>query len=54
MRHPFIKKAKKNAYLMDLIDRHRKWRATRGNETDSDSGKLGESIFFFLSVGGEG
>jgi len=41
MRHPFIKKAKKNHVLMDLIDRHRKWRLTRGNETDSDSG--GES-----------
>ena len=41
MRHPFIKKAKKNSYLIDLIDRHRKWKITRGDETDSDSG--GES-----------
>ena len=41
MRHPFIKKAKKNSYLMDLIDRHRKWKITRGEESDSDSG--GES-----------
>ena len=41
MRHPFIKKAKKNSYLMDLIDRHRKWKLTRGEESDSDSG--GES-----------
>jgi len=41
MKHPFIKKAKKNAYLMDLIDRHRKWKLTRGEESDSDSG--GES-----------
>jgi len=41
MRHPFIKKAKKNSYLMDLIDRHRKWKLTRGEESDTDSG--GES-----------
>jgi len=41
MRHPFIKKAKKNSYLMDLIDRYRKWKLTRGDESDSDSG--GES-----------
>ena len=41
LRHPFIKKAKKNSYLMDLIDRYRKWKITRGDETDSDSG--GES-----------
>ena len=38
MRHPFIKKAKKNSYLMDLIDRHRKWKLTRGDESDTDSG----------------
>ena len=48
MRHPFIKKAKKNAYLMDLIDRYRKWKLTRGDESESDSG--GESG---NEVGGE-
>merc|ERR1712241_1297599 len=41
MRHPFIKKAKKNNHLMDLIDRYRKWKLTRGEESDTDSG--GES-----------
>jgi len=41
MRHPFIKRAKKNSYLMDLIDRYRKWKLTRGDESDTDSG--GES-----------
>ena len=41
LRHPFIKKAKKNSYLMDLIDRYKKWRLTQGDESDSDSG--GES-----------
>jgi len=45
MRHPFIKKARKNPYLIDLIDRHRKWKLTHTGDTDSDSG--GES-------GGEG
>jgi len=38
LRHPFIKKAKRNNHLMDLIDRYRKWRLTHTNETDSDSG----------------
>jgi len=45
MRHPFIKKAKKNSYLIDLIDRHKKWKLTHTGDSDSDSG--GES-------GGEG
>ncbi len=37
LRHPFIKKAKRNNQLMDLIDRYRKWRLTHANESDSDS-----------------
>ena len=41
MRHPYIKKAKKNSYLMDLIDKYKKWRLTRGDESETDSG--GES-----------
>ena len=41
MRHPYIKKAKKNSYLMDLIDRYKKWRLTRGDDSETDSG--GES-----------
>ena len=41
MRHPYIKKAKKNSHLMDLIDRYKKWRLTRGDESETDSG--GES-----------
>jgi len=41
MRHPYIKKAKKNSYLMDLIDKYKKWRLTKGDDTDTDSG--GES-----------
>ena len=38
-RHPFVKKAKRNNHLMDLIDRHRKWKLTHGQESDSDSGE---------------
>ena len=41
MRHTFIRKAKKNSYLMDLIDRYKKWRLTRGEDSETDSG--GES-----------
>lgn len=37
LRHPFIKKAKRNNHLMDLIDRYRKWKLTHTNESDSDS-----------------
>jgi len=36
-RHPFIKKAKRNNHLMDLIDRYKKWRLTHSNESDSES-----------------
>ncbi|XP_066147529.1 serine/threonine-protein kinase 26 isoform X1 [Euwallacea fornicatus] len=38
-KHPFIRKAKKNAYLIDLIDRYKKWKCTRneGSETESES-----------------
>ena len=37
LRHAFIKRAKRNNHLMDLIDRYRKWRVTHSNESDSDS-----------------
>ena len=36
-RHPFIKKAKRNNHLMDLIDRFKKWRLTHSIESDSES-----------------
>ena len=39
IRHPYVKKAKRNNHLMDLIDRHRKWKLTHGQESDSDSGE---------------
>ncbi len=38
-----MKKAKRNNHLMDLIDRHRKWKLTHGQESDSDSGENSDS-----------
>eukprot|EP00095_Tigriopus_kingsejongensis_P004122 maker-scaffold122_size333723-snap-gene-2.29 protein:Tk04122 transcript:maker-scaffold122_size333723-snap-gene-2.29-mRNA-1 annotation:"serine threonine-protein kinase 3-like" len=35
LRHPYIKKAKRNNHLMDLIDRYRKWKTTHA-ESDSE------------------
>uniref|UniRef100_A0A915JPX7 non-specific serine/threonine protein kinase n=1 Tax=Romanomermis culicivorax TaxID=13658 RepID=A0A915JPX7_ROMCU len=49
LKQPFIKKAKKNNILIDLIERYREWRSRPGNderednssdETGSDSGEL--------------
>ncbi|XP_041350359.1 serine/threonine-protein kinase 25-like isoform X3 [Gigantopelta aegis] len=36
LRHPFIKRAKKTAYLMELIDRYKRWKADRPDDSDSD------------------
>ncbi|KAK9888851.1 hypothetical protein WA026_001072 [Henosepilachna vigintioctopunctata] len=37
LKYPFIRKAKKNSYLADLIDRYKKWRCTRNEESEPDS-----------------
>ncbi|XP_052869929.1 serine/threonine-protein kinase 25 isoform X2 [Anopheles cruzii] len=37
LKFPFIKKAKKNAYLIDLIDRYKKWKAQKGEESETES-----------------
>lgn len=37
LRHPFIRKAKRNNHLMDMIDRYKNWMINHGNETDSES-----------------
>ncbi|OQV15211.1 Serine/threonine-protein kinase 26 [Hypsibius exemplaris] len=37
LRHPFIKRAKKNSYLMDLIERYKRWKASGGGQDDSSS-----------------
>lgn len=39
LKHPFIRKAKKTAYLQELVDRFKNWRMAGGgrdSETDSD------------------
>ncbi|XP_055592638.1 germinal center kinase 1 isoform X2 [Uranotaenia lowii] len=37
LKFPFIKKAKKNAYLIDLIDRYKKWKSQKGEESETES-----------------
>ncbi|CAO1413376.1 unnamed protein product [Diamesa hyperborea] len=37
LKFPFIKKAKKNAYLIDLIDRYKKWKNQKGEESETES-----------------
>ncbi|KAL1399901.1 hypothetical protein pipiens_020115, partial [Culex pipiens pipiens] len=37
LKFPFIKKAKKNAYLIDLIDRYKKWKTQKGEESETES-----------------
>jgi len=43
LRHPFIKRAKRNNHLMDMIDRYKNWMTNHGNETDSDSDSQGDT-----------
>jgi serine/threonine-protein kinase 24/25/MST4 len=38
LRHPFIKRAKKTAFLQELIDKYKKWKVQHGNDSDSSSG----------------
>lgn len=37
LKYPFIRKAKKNSYLIDLIERYKRWKAAGGGLSDSDS-----------------
>ncbi|KAF2879371.1 hypothetical protein ILUMI_26796 [Ignelater luminosus] len=37
LKFPFIRKAKKNSYLIDLIDRYKKWKCTRNEESETES-----------------
>ncbi|KAM7352020.1 germinal centre kinase III [Cochliomyia hominivorax] len=37
LKYPFIKKAKKNSYLIDLIDRYKKWKLQKGDESETES-----------------
>ncbi|XP_055905217.1 serine/threonine-protein kinase 26 isoform X2 [Eupeodes corollae] len=37
LKYQFIKKAKKNSYLIDLIDRYKKWKTQKGEESETES-----------------
>lgn len=37
LKFQFIKKAKKNSYLIDLIDRYKKWKTQKGEESETES-----------------
>ena len=37
LKHPFIRKAKKTAYLVDLIEKYRNWKAQGGGQEEEDS-----------------
>lgn len=41
LKHRFIKTAKKNSFLIELIEKYRKWQVENDNssESDSDNGK---------------
>ena len=49
LKTPFIRKAKKNPYLIDLIDRHKKWRSMHNGDSGSDSDNSDSSVAFLLS-----
>ncbi|XP_022238803.1 serine/threonine-protein kinase 26-like isoform X1 [Limulus polyphemus] len=37
LRYPFIRKAKRNTYLVDLIERYKKWKMSGGEQEDNES-----------------
>ncbi|CAG5125524.1 unnamed protein product [Candidula unifasciata] len=37
LKHPFIRRAKKTAYLTELIDRYKRWKQEKGQDSDSES-----------------
>jgi serine/threonine-protein kinase 24/25/MST4 len=45
LKYPFIRKAKKNSYLIDLIDRYKKWRCTRNEESETESENSDSYVF---------
>lgn len=50
LKTPFIRKAKKNPYLIDLIDRFKKWRMMHNGDsgTDSDNSDSYENRFSYI------
>ena len=37
LKHPLVRKAKKNSYLIDLIDKYKLWKANGGEGSSDDS-----------------
>ncbi|KAG1692294.1 Serine/threonine-protein kinase 26 [Nymphon striatum] len=37
LKFPFIKKAKRNSYLIDLIEKYKRWKTSGGGQSESDS-----------------
>ena len=35
LKHKFLKQAKKTSYLVDLVDRYKRWKASGGEDTHS-------------------
>lgn len=42
LRHPWVRKAKRTAYLTELIERHERWQATHRHEKDHDDEDMRE------------
>lgn len=38
LKHRFIRTAKKNSYLVELIERYKRWKQNHGDDDDSSSG----------------
>ncbi|XP_022697700.1 serine/threonine-protein kinase 26-like [Varroa jacobsoni] len=59
LKHPFVRKAKKNSYLIDLIDKYKMWRANGGesnvdSDNDSDNGNEHHHPHFNGDSGSDG
>nr|CAD7423548.1 unnamed protein product [Timema monikensis] len=51
LKFPFIRKAKKNSYLIDLIDRYKKWKSQRSEESETESENSDSSATIHLFSG---
>jgi serine/threonine-protein kinase 24/25/MST4 len=51
LKHKFIVKAKKNSYLLDLVERYKKWRDNGGKpDEDSDGSEDSEKGYAIPSL----
>jgi len=40
LKHAFIRRARKTAYLSDLIERYRRWKADHDSESDDSDSEM--------------